>query len=129
MKHVLPLGRADEDHHPLDKTTKFPVWFFGLVLAAVVSVIVTNHVLYDIRPGNSRVECTNGCRSSGSPNAYQHFCDCIYNEGNLLKSCLDEYERAKEAENNDSVQLVEHPGYTGTLRLTTERPWIPWSGP
>jgi uncharacterized membrane protein YphA (DoxX/SURF4 family) len=97
LKHVLPLGQTDEDHHVLDKTSKFPVWFFGFVFAAVVSVIVINQFMYDIRPGNSQVECTNGCKDNGSPNACQHFCDCIYNEGNPLNACLDEYERAKDA--------------------------------
>ena len=94
LKHVLPPGRTD--HHVVDKTSKFPVWFFGFVFAAVVAVIVINQFLYDIRPGNSQIECTNGCKTNGSPNACQHFCDCIYNEGNPLNACLDEYERAKE---------------------------------
>jgi len=37
-----------------------------------------------------------GERFSGSPNTCQHFCDCIYNEGNPLSACVDEYERAKQ---------------------------------
>jgi uncharacterized membrane protein YphA (DoxX/SURF4 family) len=97
LKHVLPLRRTDEDPLVLDKTSRFPVWFFGFVFAAAVSVIVINGFLYDIRPGNSQVECTNGCKNSGSPNACQHFCDCIYSEGNPLNACLDEYQKAKGA--------------------------------
>jgi hypothetical protein len=27
----------------------------------------------------------------------QHFCDCIYDVGNPLNACLDEYQRAKGA--------------------------------
>jgi uncharacterized membrane protein YphA (DoxX/SURF4 family) len=95
MKHILPFTGTDEDHYAMDKTSKFPVWFFGFVFVAVSSVIVINQFLYDIRPGNSQIECTNGCGNSGSPNACQQFCDCIYNEGNPLNACLDEYQKAK----------------------------------
>ena len=97
LKHVLPLGQTDEDHHVLDKTSKFPVWFFGFVSRGGRFGNRHQSVYGDIRPGNSQVECTNGCKDNGSPNACQHFCDCIYNEGNPLNACLDEYERAKDA--------------------------------
>jgi hypothetical protein len=97
LKHVLPFRRTDEDHHVLDKTSKFPVWFFGLVFAVAISVIVINQFLYDVRPNNSQRECTNACTDNGTPNACQHFCDCIYNEGNPLNACLDGYEQAKRA--------------------------------
>lgn len=94
LKHVLPF-RPDEDH-VLEKAGKFPVLFFVFVFAAVLSVIVINQFLYDIRPGNSQLECTNGCRNSGSPNGCQYFCDCIYSQGNPLKTCLDEYQKVKD---------------------------------
>ena len=103
LKHVLPLGQTSDDRRVLAKaggktgakTNRFPAWFFGLVVAVVASVIVVNQFLYDIRPGNSRIECTNGCRDSGSPNACQNFCGCIYDRGNPLNACLDEYQGAK----------------------------------
>lgn len=95
LKHILPLRRTDEDHHVLDKISKFPVWFFGLVLAAAISVIVINHFLYDVRPGNSQLECTNACKSNDSPSVCHRFCDCIYNMGKPLHTCLDEYQKAK----------------------------------
>jgi hypothetical protein len=97
LKHVLPLGRTDDDRRVLAKTSRFPALFFGLVVAAVVSVIVINQFLYDIRPGSSQVECTNGCKNSGSPNACKNFCDCIYDAGNPLNACLDEYQSAKRS--------------------------------
>ena len=96
LKHVLPFRPPDEDHHVLDKASKFPVLFFVFVFAAALSVIVINQFLYDIRPGNSQLECTNGCKNSGRPNGCQHFCDCIYNQGNPLNTCLDEYQKVKE---------------------------------
>ena len=97
LKHVLPLRRTDEDQYVLDGTSRFPVWFLGFVFAVTVSVIVINQFMYDVRPGNSQLECTNGCNDNRSPNACQHFCDCIYNEGNPLNACLDRYERAKRS--------------------------------
>jgi uncharacterized membrane protein YphA (DoxX/SURF4 family) len=97
LKHVLPLTRIDEDRRVPHETGRFPVWFFGIVFAAAAAVIVINAFLYDIRPGNSQLECTNMCRNSGNPNACQHFCDCIYNEGNPLNTCLDEFQKAQRA--------------------------------
>jgi uncharacterized membrane protein YphA (DoxX/SURF4 family) len=95
LKHVLPLGRTADDRRPVASTSKFPAWFFGLVVAAVVSVIVINQFLYDIRPGNSPLECTNGCKNNGRPDACQSFCRCIYDAGNPLNACLDEYQSAR----------------------------------
>jgi hypothetical protein len=97
LSHVLPFRRHDEDHYVLDKSSKFPAWFFMCVFAAAASVIVINHFLYDIRPGNSQEECTNGCKNRDSQNACRQFCDCIYNQGNPLNACLDEYQKEREA--------------------------------
>jgi uncharacterized membrane protein YphA (DoxX/SURF4 family) len=94
LKDVFSFSRADGDHHVVE-TSKFPLLFFAGVLAAAVAVIVINQFLYDIRPGNSRIECTNGCKNNDSQNACQHFCDCIYEQGNPLNVCVNEYERAK----------------------------------
>ena len=92
LQHVLPFRRTAADHHVFDKASKFPVLFFVFVFAAALSVVVINHFLYDIRPGNSQEECT-----GRSPNnSRQQFCDCIYKQGNPLNACLDEYQKAKE---------------------------------
>jgi hypothetical protein len=95
LRHVLPFGRGDESHHVVDKNSKFPVLFFLLVFAALASVVVINVFLYDVRPGNSPLECANGCKDSDRPENCQRFCDCIYNQGNPLNACLREYEQAK----------------------------------
>jgi uncharacterized membrane protein YphA (DoxX/SURF4 family) len=97
LKHVLPFRRANNDRLVVDQTSKFPVLGLACVFAAVVSVIVVNHFLYDIRPGNSRVECTNGC-NSGNPTACQLFCSCIYDDGTPLNACLDQFQKARETE-------------------------------
>ena len=104
LSHVLPLRRHDEGHYVLDKNSKFPAWFFVCVFAAAASVIVINHFLYDIRPGNSQEECTNGCKNRDSQNACQQFCDCIYKQGNPLNACLDVFQKAKEAEDKRQPQ-------------------------
>ena len=95
LKYILPFSRLDGDHDVVE-TSKFPLLFFACVFAAAVSVIVINQFMYDIRPGNSQIECTNGCKNNGSPDACQHFCDCIYEQGNPLNVCLNEYQRAKD---------------------------------
>ena len=92
LKHILPFSRPDGDRQ-VAETGKFPLWFFAGVFAAAASVIVINQFIYDVRPGNSHIECTNGC--NGSPNACKHFCDCIYEQGNQLSACLNEYHGEK----------------------------------
>ncbi|RFS17074.1 DoxX family protein [Emticicia sp. C21] len=73
---------------------KFPFVFFGSVFVTLALVVVINQHIYNIRPGNSLEECTNGC--AGNPGACE-FCDCIYNQGKGLDSCLKVYEVAKKA--------------------------------
>jgi len=93
LKYILPFSRHGD--HPVEETEKFPVLFFAIVIAIVISVVVINVFLFDIRPGNSQMECTNGCTSSGNPTACQHFCDCIFKQGNPLNACLNEYHGEK----------------------------------
>ena len=96
LKHALPIyGRAKDR---VAETSKFPFLFFGCVFATAMAVIVFNDLLFDIRPGNEEAECTNGCKSSDTPNACQHFCGCIWKQGNPLSVCLNEYHRAREAD-------------------------------
>ena len=106
LHHVLPF-RPTHDHH-VDKASKFPMWFFVLVFAAAASVIVINQFVYDVRPGNSQEECTNACKGNVSPNACQQFCGCIYNEGNPLNACLDEYQKGKHAGAAGKPPLPNH---------------------
>ena len=95
LKYILPFSRPNGDHRVVE-TSKCPFLFFAFVFAAAASVIVINAFLYDIRPGNSQIECTNGCKNSGSPGACKRFCDCIYNNGLPLQRCLDGYRRGKD---------------------------------
>ena len=106
LKYVLPLAAlshvgshvgSDVGKTPNQKMSgKFPMIFFGCAVAAVVLVIVINNFVYDIRPGNSQLECTNGCANNARPEACERFCNCIYNEGNPLDKCLEEYGKRKE---------------------------------
>jgi uncharacterized membrane protein YphA (DoxX/SURF4 family) len=100
LKYILPFKQSKKDRYPSKKKTsnsKFPFAFFGSVFAIAASVILINHFLYDIRPGNSLLECTNGCLNN-HPKACANFCDCIYNQGKSLDKCLDQFEKAKEIE-------------------------------
>ncbi|MBT1690107.1 DoxX family protein [Dawidia soli] len=94
LKHIFLPKQSPP---PTTSSNKFPVIFFGCVLAALISVVVINQFMFDIRPGNSQLECTNGCAGNDNPAACNIFCDCIYNQGKSLDACLDEYERAKVA--------------------------------
>src|SRR5688572_27613530 len=94
LKYVLPFYRPKagiEVPNREMRINKFPFAFFGSVIAIVALVIVINAFLYDIRPGNSLLECNNGCANK----ACEEFCDCIHNQGKPLRQCLDGYEQAK----------------------------------
>lgn len=99
IKHILPFKRVKENGYPArDKplSNTFPALFFGCVIVAIAAVILINQFLYDIRPGNSLIECTNGCAGNSDPKACLEFCDCIHNQGKPLNECLLEYNKAKD---------------------------------
>jgi len=103
IKYILPFKQRKEDDYVTSKkplTNKFPFWFFGCVVAMIATVIVINQFLYDIRPGNSLIECRNGCVSNSNPRACEEFCDCIHNKGKPLHECLTEYKKAKAKSTN-----------------------------
>ena len=98
LKYILPLASSsDVGKTPHQKMSgKFPFVFFVCAVAVVAAVIVINNFMYDIRPGNSQLECTNGCRNHARPEDCNRFCNCIYNEGNHLDKCLEEYDNRKK---------------------------------
>lgn len=97
LKQILPFKKTSDAVLKEETviSNKFPFAFFGFIVAAAATVIVVNHFLYDIRPGNSKIECTNACAGNSNPQACNKFCDCIYDNGGTLDKCLDEYERGK----------------------------------
>ena len=98
IKYILPFKRVEEGDYPARKrplSKKFPFLFFGFVIAMIAAIIVINLFLYDIRPGNSPEECTNGCPGNSNLKACEEFCDCIYNQGKPLHECLEKYNNAK----------------------------------
>jgi len=98
LKYVLPFSSSGPVGATPNQTVsrKFPWLFFGGVVAVIAAVIVINAFMYNVRPGNSELECTNGCRNNSRPEACARFCNCIYNEGKTLDNCLEEYEKKKE---------------------------------
>jgi uncharacterized membrane protein YphA (DoxX/SURF4 family) len=108
IKYILPFKQSNAEILPVkNKTTsKFPFAFFGGVLATAALVIILNIFIFEIRPGNSMIECKNGCAGSKYPVASGKFCDCIYNQGKPLDKCLEEYEQAKESEKNNSLSTT-----------------------
>ncbi|MCB0628461.1 MAG: DoxX family protein [Saprospiraceae bacterium] len=97
IKYILPFKQKKEEDYPARKkplSNKFPFWFFGGVAAILVTIVYLNIILYDIRPGNSAEECTNGCPGNKDTQACLEFCDCIYTQGKTLDACLTEYNKA-----------------------------------
>lgn len=97
IKHILPFKQRATNISTA-KNNKFPFAFFGGVFATIVSVIVINIFIFEIRPGNSLIECRNGCLDSKYPKAAKKFCDCIYIQGKPLDKCLADYRHDKEME-------------------------------
>ncbi|QHT69278.1 DoxX family protein [Rhodocytophaga rosea] len=98
IQFILPFKQIKQDDSAARKkqwSSKFPFVFFGCVVAIIAAVVVINHFLYDIRPGNSELECRNGCGGNRSPKACEEFCDCIYNQGKPFRECLSGYNKAK----------------------------------
>lgn len=92
LRHVLPFA-PPPDPPRAPRIDKFPILFFAFIFTAAASVIVVNHYLYDIRPGNSAEECTNGCKGNARPAECLRFCKCIYEQGNPLNACVAEYRK------------------------------------
>ena len=106
LKQILPFKRSTADIHSANTkplSNKFPFAFFGGVIAALAAVVVINIFIYDIRPGNSFEECANGCGGNKSPAPRCEFCDCIYNLGKPLDSCLKAYRQSMQREKNDGL--------------------------
>ena len=109
LKYILPFNQSNPGIYSTktkSSSSKLPFAFFGCVFMAVLAIIVINMFIYEIRPGNSLIECTNGCKNSKYPKAGKEFCDCIYNQGKPLDSCLKEYNQAKEREKNASLSTT-----------------------
>jgi uncharacterized membrane protein YphA (DoxX/SURF4 family) len=109
IKYILPFKQSNAETYPTETkavSSKFPFVFFGGVFATVVLVIVINIFIFEIRPGNSLIECRNGCLDSKYPKASNEFCDCIYNYGKPLDKCLEEYKQAKEKEKSDRSNTI-----------------------
>jgi hypothetical protein len=103
LKPILswrPLRQAPPD---VAKSTarKLRLWFFSGSFAAVTFVIFINFYIYEIRPGNSVAECRNQCAGTKNPEACEIFCDCIYDKGLSLDSCLATFDRAKDIRRAD----------------------------
>ncbi|GAB3695918.1 hypothetical protein GCM10027592_18310 [Spirosoma flavus] len=93
LKPILFVKNDAYSARPKPLNRKFPLAFFGFVFAMVATVVIINQFLYNIRPGNSLVECQNGCADNRDPKACQDFCNCIHNQGKTLQECLINYDK------------------------------------
>ena len=104
LKHILPFKQSKTDPHVLKKPLgkRLRIIFFGSSFVVLATIIIGTFYLYDILPGNSEAECRNQCASSKNPAACEIFCDCIYQQGQPLDSCLATFDRAKDIRKSDA---------------------------
>lgn len=97
LKHILPFKQPKTDSPVLKKPLgkRLRIIFFGGCFVVLAIIIIGTFYLYEITPGNSEAECRNQCASSKNPAACEKFCDCIYNEGKPLDSCLAAFNSAR----------------------------------
>jgi len=98
LKYILPFKQQPKTDPPVLKKPlgkRLRIIFFGGSVAVLAFIIIGTFYLYEIVPGNSEAECRNQCASSKNPAACEIFCDCIYNQGQPLDSCLARFDRAK----------------------------------
>jgi uncharacterized membrane protein YphA (DoxX/SURF4 family) len=101
IKYILPFSQVNLDTNSNNEKptkSKFPYLFFGSIVVTLAMVVILNNVIYDIRPGNSPEECSNGCPGNNSPEACEEFCDCIHKNGKPIADCLEVYNKAIERE-------------------------------
>jgi len=98
LKYILPFKQPKTDRPVVKKPLgmRLRIIFFGGSIAVLAFIIIGTFYLYEIGPGNSEAECRNQCFSSKNPAACEIFCDCIYNQGQPLDSCLASFDRAKD---------------------------------
>ena len=98
IKYILPY-KQPKTYPPVIKRPlgrRLRLIFWGASTSVLAFIIIGTFYLYEIRPGNAEDECRNQCLSSENPAACEIFCDCIYNNGQSLDSCLASFERAKK---------------------------------
>lgn len=76
--------------------------FFGGAIATLAFIIIGTFYLWEIGPGNSAAECRSQCYGSKNPGACEEFCDCIYQYGRPLDSCLEAFNKAKDIRGADA---------------------------
>jgi len=98
LKYILPFKQPKTAPPVLRKPLgmRLRIIFFGGSLAILAFIIVGTFYLYEIGPGNSEAECRNQCFGSKNPAACEEFCDCIYQQGQPLDSCLKRFDKAAD---------------------------------
>jgi hypothetical protein len=98
LKYILPFKQYMKEQETATIAFGFRhrIVFFSGVFAGLTFIIVGTAYLFEIGPGNSEAECRNQCYGSKNPAACEAFCDCIYNEGQSLDSCLAKFNKDKD---------------------------------
>jgi hypothetical protein len=98
LKYLLPYKQSKIEPPVLKKPlgVRLRIIFFGGSIAILGFIIMGTFYLWEIGPGNSEAECKSQCFGSNNPTACEEFCDCIYNKGKSLDSCLAAFNSAKD---------------------------------
>lgn len=98
LKLILPFKQPKPDPMVIEKPLgmRLRIIFFGGCLAVLAFIIIGTFYLYEIGPCNSEAACRNQCAGSKNPAACETFCDCIYEQGLPLDSCLAIFDRVKD---------------------------------
>ena len=98
LKHILIVKQPETNAHVLKKPLgmRLRIIFFGGCFAVLAFIIIGTFYLYEIGPCNSEAACRNQCAGSKNPAACETFCDCIYEQGQPLDSCLETFDKAKD---------------------------------
>ncbi|WP_133558070.1 DoxX family protein [Pedobacter duraquae] len=91
-KYLLPFNTPPST--VLAPDSKFPKWFFAMVLIVFLAVGFTVTHVFNLMPRNTLTDCETQCDDSTNPAACKAFCEEIHNKGMDLDQSLNKYEHS-----------------------------------
>ncbi len=100
IRHIFP-ARQTPVPQVMKKPWRLRILFSGFCIVTLAVIIIGTSYLYEIVPGDTEEEARYQCPGSKNPEACEAFCDCIYQQGQPLDSCLAAFDRARDIRGND----------------------------
>lgn len=113
VKYLLPFSRKSfpELVHVSPKNKKFPLLFATGVLFTFIGVGFFVANVYEVKPRNTLPECLVQFEGGNRTEAGGMFCDCIHNNGQPLKACLEAYELAQDDPTAPAAKTIKVQGH------------------